>query len=223
MSSRAILTDIEGTTTSVSFVYQVLFPYAAKHLRDFILNRQDEADVRLELEAVRAIIGQPDADTAAIITQLTHWIDTDQKITPLKTLQGMIWKQGYAAGDFKGHVYPDAFEQLRRWHAQGIPLYVYSSGSVDAQKLLFGHSDFGDMTPLFSGYFDTRSGGKRDSASYTRIADSIGLPASDILFLSDIPEEIDAARAAGMQTAWLVREQTRLPAGAHANFTDIQP
>ncbi|MBU2479190.1 MAG: acireductone synthase, partial [Gammaproteobacteria bacterium] len=145
-------------------------------------------------------------DDAGIVAQLECWIDEDRKITPLKSLQGLIWEAGYRNGDFKGHVYADAAAQLHAWHAQGIPLYVYSSGSVYAQKLLFGFSEAGDLTPLFSGYYDTHIGGKREAASYRAIVDDIKLPAAEILFLSDIVEELDAAGDAGMQTLQLVRD-----------------
>ena len=127
-------------------------------------------------------------------------------MTPLKALQGLIWEEGYRRGDFKGHVYEDAARNLRRWHERGIALYVYSSGSVHAQKLLFGYSEAGDLTPLFSGYFDTAIGHKREAESYRAIAVAMDRPPQDILFLSDIGAELDAARAAGIQTVWLVRD-----------------
>lgn len=205
MGVEAIVTDIEGTTTSVRFVYDVLFPHARARMAAFVRAHASEPAVRAQLDAVAAETGQALDDEGAI-AELLRWMDEDRKITPLKALQGMIWKAGYAAGDFTGHVYADAERGLHRWKAQGLRLYIYSSGSVEAQKLLFGHSDFGDMTALFDGYFDTRIGGKRDEASYRRIADEIGLVPQRILFLSDIGEELDAARAAGLQTCWLVRD-----------------
>jgi enolase-phosphatase E1 len=200
--TRAVLTDIEGTTSSLSFVKDVLFPYSRAHLPDFVRAHRTDPDVRKILDDVLTGDG-PDDESA--IAELIRWIDQDRKATPLKSLQGMIWETGYRNGDFTGHVYGDAVAALRDWHARGIPLYVYSSGSVKAQQLLFGHSDAGDLTPLFSGYFDTAVGGKKEAASYRRIAESIGLPPGDILFLSDIKEELDAARAAGFATYWLVR------------------
>jgi enolase-phosphatase E1 len=184
---RAILTDIEGTTTSVTFVFDTLFPYARREM------------------AVAEEVGHALSEQEAV-EQLIEWIDQDRKVTPLKALQGMVWEAGYRNGDFTGHVYADAVENLRRWKAEGLDLYVYSSGSVKAQQLIFGFSDAGDLTPLFSGYFDTRIGHKRETASYQAIAQQIGRPASEILFLSDICEELDAARNAGMATYWLVRE-----------------
>jgi len=201
----AIVTDIEGTTSSLSFVKDVLFPYARKHLARYVAEHAQESKVRALLDAANQEAGGG-LDDAGIVAQLECWIDEDRKITPLKSLQGLIWEAGYRNGDFKGHVYADAAAQLHAWHAQGIPLYVYSSGSVYAQKLLFGFSEAGDLTPLFSGYYDTHIGGKREAASYRAIVDDIKLPAAEILFLSDIVEELDSAGDAGMQTLQLVRD-----------------
>ncbi len=144
--------------------------------------------------------------TEQLITQLIDWIDTDKKVTPLKSLQGLIWAAGYQQGDFNGHIYSDAANNLKKWHAQGLALYVYSSGSVYAQKLLFAHTEFGDLTPLFSGYFDTHIGSKQQVESYQRIAETIGLPSNQLLFLSDIYAELDAAKEAGFATIQLTRE-----------------
>lgn len=204
MKVRAILTDIEGTTSSIAFVADVLFPYARARLAEFV--RAHPAAAAPVLEQVRQAAGEPDLDVEGCIAQLLAWHDADRKIGPLKTLQGMIWADGYAAGTLTGHVYPDAVAGLRRWHAAGVALYVYSSGSVAAQKLLFGHSDHGDLIPLFAGYFDTAVGGKREPGSYAAIARAIGLPADAILFLSDVVEELDAAHAAGMPGILLARD-----------------
>jgi enolase-phosphatase E1 len=202
---KAIVTDIEGTTSSLSFVKDVLFPYARERMADFVRSHGRDAAVRKVLDDVRIETGTPLTDMECV-AQLLRWVDEDKKITPLKTLQGMIWEAGYHDGDFTGHVYEDAVRNLRRWREQGIALYVFSSGSVQAQRLIFGHSDYGDLTPLFSGYFDTTIGAKRDVEAYRRIAAAIAEEPSQVLFLSDIKEELDAARAAGMQTIWLVRE-----------------
>lgn len=217
---KAIVTDIEGTTSSLSFVKDVLFPYAREHLPDFVRNHQHQTEVSQLLADARKLVGDP-LDDEALIEQFIQWIDTDQKITPLKSLQGLIWLDGYRNGDFTGHVYEDAVRNLRSWHAQGYRLYVYSSGSVQAQKLLFGHSDFGDLTPLFSGYFDTHIGGKRECESYQHIAAELGLMAGQILFLSDIKEELDAARQAGLATCWLVREQVLDSHAEHVQVNDF--
>jgi enolase-phosphatase E1 len=202
---RAIVTDIEGTTSSLSFVKDVLFPYARKHLAGFVAAHAQEPRVRALLDEAKREAGN-ELDDAGIVAQLERWIDEDRKLTPLKSLQGLIWEAGYRNGDFKGHIYADAATQLQAWHARGIKLYVYSSGSVYAQKLLFSHSEAGDLTPLFSGYYDTHIGAKREADAYRAIVDEVGFPAGDILFLSDITEELEAAQAAGMQTRHLVRE-----------------
>jgi enolase-phosphatase E1 len=222
---RAILTDIEGTTSSLSFVKEVLFPYARRRMGDFVREHATEPAVRAQLDAVRTESGA-ELDDAGVVAQLLRWIDQDRKATPLKALQGMIWEAGYRDGDFRGHVYDDAARRLRAWHEGGLRLYVFSSGSTQAQQLLFGHSDAGDLTPLFSGYFDTRIGNKREEAAYGAIAAHIGLPPEEILFLSDIVEELDAARAAGMQTAQLVRDGALQPGAGHRqarSFDDIDP
>lgn len=202
---KAIVTDIEGTTTSLSFVKDVLFPYARAHMQKFIRDHATRSDIAQLLDDVRAAVGRP-LDIEAIGVQLLQWIDEDKKVTPLKSLQGLIWEEGYLRGDFHGHVYDDVVHKLREWHGWGIKLYVYSSGSVHAQKLLFSHTSYGDLTPLFSGYFDTNIGHKRDTASYASIRRELNLSPSEILFLSDVKEELDAARDVGMRTYWLMRE-----------------
>ncbi|MFE0500535.1 acireductone synthase [Lysobacter soli] len=204
MTIRAILTDIEGTTSSISFVKDVLFPYARRALPRFVAARGKEPGVRKWLDAVAAENGGICQDEV-IVEVLQGWIDEDRKHTALKALQGMIWADGYRNVDFTAHIYPDAATSLQDWHAAGLPLYVYSSGSVPAQRLFFGHSDAGDLTPLFSGWYDTEMGGKRDAQSYRNIVESIGIPAPEILFLSDVVEELDAAREAGLQTALIDR------------------
>lgn len=211
---KAIVTDIEGTTSSLSFVKGVLFPYARKSMMAFIEKNVSDKQVIEQIEAVRVIMNEP-ASLEQVVTRLVDWIDRDQKITPLKMLQGLIWETGYRNGDFHGHVYPDAVEALRQWHEAGIKLYVYSSGSVYAQKLLFAHTEYGDLTPLFSGYFDTNTGGKKEKESYVEIGRQIGLNAGEILFLSDIPAELDAAALAGFRVVQLARPGEASLAGAH--------
>ena len=224
MPIKAILTDIEGTTSAVSFVFDVLFPYAAKHLPDFVRQQAGRADVAEQLDAVRQDSHEPQADVERVIEILLGWIAEDRKATPLKALQGMVWEQGYKAGQLQGHVYPDAVEALKAWHQAGFKLYVYSSGSIQAQKLIFGCSEAGDLSALFSGYFDTTSGPKREAQSYQRITQAIGLEAAQILFLSDIVEELDAARAAGMATCGLAREGGELPGHVTVDsFSRIDP
>jgi enolase-phosphatase E1 len=206
MPITAVLTDIEGTTSAVSFVYDVLFPYAARQLPGFIREHHARADIATELEAVRSEAGAPDANLEQVIDILLGWMREDRKATPLKALQGRVWQQGYEQGELKGHVYPDAVAALKKWHSQGYGLYVYSSGSIQAQKLIFGCSEAGDLTGLFSGYFDTTSGGKRDGHSYITIAQAMGEAPQHVLFLSDVAAELDAAKAAGMATCGLARE-----------------
>ena len=154
---KAIVTDIEGTTTSLSFVKDVLIPYARSYLRDFVRPHQHEPAVREQLQAVEAPPGSS-LSTAEDVAQMQQWMDEDKKVTPLKSLQGMIWEDGYRRGAFTGHIYEDAARMLKEWHGRGIRLFVFSSGSVQAQHLLFSHSDYGDLTPLFDGYFDTHVG-----------------------------------------------------------------
>ena len=202
--AKAILTDIEGTTSSISFVKDTLFPFARRALPSFVKVHGHEPAVRKWLDLVATEMGGMCQD-AMIAEVMQGWIDEDRKHTALKALQGMIWADGYRNADFTAHLYPDAAQALQRWHADGLPLYVYSSGSVPAQRLFFGHSDAGDLTGLFSGWFDTEIGGKREADSYRRIAAEIGLPAAEILFLSDVVAELDAAREAGMDTVLIDR------------------
>ncbi|MBX9814796.1 MAG: acireductone synthase [Sphingomonas sp.] len=207
---RAILTDIEGTTSSIDFVARTLFPYARERLADYCAAHAEQvAPILAEVAAAEP--GDP-------IATLRRWIDEDRKATPLKELQGLIWADGYASGAFRGHVYADAVAGLRRWHAAGLALHVFSSGSVAAQKLLFGHSEAGDLTPLFSGYFDTKTGPKREARSYRAIAAAIGAAPEAVLFLSDTPEEVGAAREAGMRALRVDREGG---AGDVANFDAV--
>ena len=217
----AIVTDIEGTTTSISFVHDTLFPYAKAHVEEYILVHKNEPAVEKVLLEVQETANVYSED---IVRVLLEWMDQDKKITPLKTLQGMMWEEGFVQGAFQGHVYEDAHQQLLRWKERGIDLYVYSSGSVHAQKLLFGHSTYGDMTPLFSNYFDTRIGGKKESASYQAIAEQIGIAPQKILFLSDSLEELDAAKATGMQTLFVKRDRLCAKGCKHpivTNFYEI--
>ena len=213
---KLILTDIEGTTSSITFVKDVLFPYAADHLPAFVKEHINDENVQTALQQTAQLAAEDGDvinadDTDALIAKLLQWISEDRKVTPLKALQGLIWKTGYEQGDYKAHMYPDATEYLKKWHDSGLPLYVYSSGSVKAQELFFGYSQDGNLLPLFKGHFDTLVGGKRESQSYRNILAELqkthtSLNAADVLFLSDIKEELDAAKEAGMQTVWLLRD-----------------
>jgi enolase-phosphatase E1 len=216
---RAIVTDIEGTTSSISFVKDVLFPYAKQHLADYVHAHAAEPYVRHILDEVASVEQHTLTDEQAIIT-LLGWIDQDKKIAPLKNLQGLIWEHGYRNGDFYGHVYPDAHEQLEAWHAEGLTLAIFSSGSVYAQQLLFKHTEYGDLTSLFSDYFDTRIGMKQEQLAYEAICKKIGFAPNEILFLSDIATELDAASSYGMATYQLVREGTE-PCERHPQATSF--
>ncbi|WP_149193367.1 acireductone synthase [Luteimonas suaedae] len=199
-----ILTDIEGTTSSISFVKDVLFPYARRELPRFVHLRGGEPEVRRWLDEVATDLGGACQDDV-IVEALQGWIDQDRKHTALKALQGLLWAEGYRNGDYTAHVYPDAAAALRGWHRAGHRLAVYSSGSVAAQKLFFAHSDAGDLTPLFDAYFDTEIGGKREGTSYARIALALKRPPDELLFLSDVVAELDAAREAGLRTVLVDR------------------
>jgi len=218
---EAIVTDIEGTTSAIAFVKDILFPYAATAIPDFVRAHRERADLAEILDGVARESGLPRENIDALVAQLLQWIREDRKITPLKTLQGLVWRAGYESGVYKAHMYADAAVALRGWHARGIPLYVYSSGSIAAQQLFFAYSEAGDLTELFSGYFDTTTGAKQDSESYRKISEAIGVPPDRILFLSDVAGELDAARAAGFHTCWLQRPEDS-PAGAPAG-NDAHP
>ena len=204
MSRCAILTDIEGTTSSIAFVKEVLFPYARRLLPQFIASHGRDPEVRRWLDQVALENGGLCSD-AMVAEVLLGWIDEDRKHTALKALQGMLWKSGYERGDYRAHIYPDAVERLQLWKSRGHSLSVYSSGSVPAQHLFFGHSEAGDLRPLFDHWFDTTIGGKREADSYRQICATLQRPAAEIVFLSDVVEELDAAREAGLQTVLLDR------------------
>ncbi|WP_105166632.1 acireductone synthase [Pseudoalteromonas sp. T1lg23B] len=221
---KAIVTDIEGTITRISFVKDVLFPYAAKHLEHFVKTHHQREDVSTQIQAVRKELNNPDASIEEVIAALLGWIKADKKVTPLKQLQGYIWQSGYEEGDFTGHIYPDAYEFLCAQKADGADLYVYSSGSVKAQQLLFAHSDFGDIRHLFSDYFDTQVGAKQEPQSYQAILAQLPYPPEQVLFLSDVVAELDAAKAAGMKTLQLWRDAQPQSAAHPAihNFNDFE-
>jgi enolase-phosphatase E1 len=188
--------DIEGTTTPIAFVHEVLFPYARARLPQFC-----------DLHGDDPVMGEVarQAPNAPLLATLLGWMDRDEKITPLKTIQGMIWAQGYARGEIVADVYADVPPALRRWVKGGLRLYVYSSGSVAAQKQLFGHTPEGDLTGMFQGFFDTTAGPKREAASYAGICRGANISGAEMLFLSDVEAELDAAAEAGLLTCQLVR------------------
>jgi enolase-phosphatase E1 len=225
---RVLLLDVEGTTTAVSFVSDVLFSYARAHLREFLEASPNEPATRDDLAALRAERqaekepGAPEwraagqAETLASASAYAEWLmDRDRKSTALKSLQGRIWKGGYRSGALKSHVYPDVRPALERWRAQRRSVAIFSSGSVLAQRLLFEHTVEGDLTPLIHSYFDTTTGPKGAANSYRRIAEALRVAPAAVWFVSDVAAELDAARAAGMVTALCVRDGAAPPASDH--------
>jgi len=216
---RAILLDIEGTTTPLAFVHQVLFPYARARTHDFLRKHRDDPEVSGDVALLRTEYAAeppspelPPWDPEAYVYYL---MDRDRKSTGLKALQGRIWEAGYRAGELqgKGEVYPDVRPALERWHKAGIRIAIFSSGSVQAQRNLFANTTAGDLSHLLSGYFDTTTGPKREAASYHKIAAELSVRPAQVLFVSDVAAELDAARTAGMQTALCIRDpESQLPA-----------
>lgn len=229
-----MILDIEGTTTPITFVHDVLFPYARAHVRAYLDDTaRSDAEVRQIVEDLRGELPAsgfqlpaqlPKAEAAsrepraADIVPFIYWLmDRDRKCRPLKALQGRIWEQGYATGALQGEVYPDVREAFVRWTRAGIRIGIFSSGSVLAQQLLFAHSTAGNLSPFLSSYFDTRVGAKADADSYSRIAAALAVPPSSVLFVSDVAGELDAARVAGLQTRLCVRPPALPPAeSSHA-------
>lgn len=225
---RYVLTDIEGTTTPITFVHDVLFPYSRDHLPAFVSQNIQKPEVRAAIENTKATVSEEDGitlDDQGAIQQLLKWVAADRKHPALKALQGMIWRYGYEERAFTSQVYDDVRPALTAWKERGLTLGIYSSGSVEAQKLLFQYTDHGDMTPLFSDYFDTAVGGKREPAAYATILKHLGRKGSEVLFLSDIPEELVAAAENGIQTIQLLRPGTKPAEGQrHArDFSEIRP
>ncbi|KOV91172.1 acireductone synthase [Streptomyces sp. NRRL B-3648] len=201
IEADAVVLDIEGTTSATAFVVDVLYPYARSRLAALLTERAGEPEVARAMTGVRELTGEPDADAVRVEKVLHAWLDEDRKAAPLKTLQGVIWSEGFARGDLVPHFYDDVAPALRAWHAAGVRLYVYSSGSVAAQRAWFSSAPGGDLLPLLSGLYDTQNAGpKLEPESYRRIASAAGVPADRLLFLSDRPGELDAAREAGWRT-----------------------
>ena len=225
LRAAVALLDIEGTLGSIAFVRDVLFPYADARIDEFAALRGGEPDVRAVLDLAAREANVDAFDLSGILAALHEWSAGDVKTTPLKAIQGMIWRDGFESGAIVGHLYPDAVEALRRYRSNGVLLAIYSSGSVAAQRLLFGHSVAGDLIEMFAGFYDTTSGPKLESDSYTRIAQALGFAPASVAFFSDNERELDAARDAGMQTVQLVRpEDGTKPDPNHAivaTFADI--
>ncbi len=205
--ASAALVDIEGTVGSIAFVRDVLFPYARDRLDAYVEAHKEEPRIRALLDEAAREAGADVHDLRAILHALHAWAAADLKVTVLKELQGLIWIEGFESSGLRGHLFDDAIAALRRFHEAGVKLYIYSSGSVAAQKLLFEHSVAGDLVPLMHGFYDTTIGGKRERASYGRIAHEIKIPVERIVFFSDSEAELDAARLAGVQTVQLARPE----------------
>jgi enolase-phosphatase E1 len=214
---RFVLLDIEGTTTSISFVHDVLFPYSLERIESFVQKNESLPKVQDALSGVKLTMSEEsnlnDPTLGDCIEQLKTWIREDRKHTSLKSLQGLIWKEGFETKAYTSHLYSEVSSCLKEWKEKGLELGIYSSGSVGAQKLLFSHTVDGDLTPLLSAFFDTEVGHKREEKSYSNIQGQLNIPAPSILFLSDVPEELEAAQNAGLQTLHVVREGTESKEG----------
>ncbi|RMA97228.1 acireductone synthase [Hydrogenothermus marinus] len=200
---KAILLDIEGTVSPISFVKDVMFPYSMEKMENYIKNNKEK--VKHILDKVREIEGKNLTDEEVIKT-LKRWIDEDKKIDPLKEIQGYIWKEGFETGKLKAPIYKDAYEKMKQWKDK-YKLYIYSSGSVNAQKLFFSYTEYGNILDWFSGHFDLKIGSKKEKSSYEKIAKEIGLKPEKILFLSDNPDEIKAAKEAGLEVIKVSRPE----------------
>ncbi len=224
---RGILLDVEGTTSSISFVYDVLFEFAKRHVGEFLSGRADDPIVR---SLAAGIAAEANVDSQAAPERLAlaaiDLMNRDVKSTPLKTLQGLIWRGGFESGELVSHVFADVPPALEQWAASGLDVRIYSSGSIEAQRLYFGHTSAGNLLPHLRGHYDTTTGPKRDASSYAKIAADMGIEPRQILFVSDVGAELDAARSAGMATALAVRPGNRDPGGLldHepiSSFTEI--
>ena len=222
-AGRAILLDIEGTTSSIQYVHDVLFPYARRECAAFLAAHWDEPATKAACERIATDAGvAAPASQETIVREVFRLMDGDVKATGLKELQGLIWERGFLSGELRAHVYPDVPPALSAWRAAGIDIRIYSSGSIAAQKLFFGHTDAGDLLGFFRGHYDTTSGPKKAAASYRAIAAAMGYPPNEILFVSDLAAELNAARKAGVATAKSVRPGNAVePDAGHAAITDF--
>ena len=220
---RAMLLDIEGTTTPIAFVHEVLFSYARNHVKDFLANNLHSEDVLEDValltqeHAIDINKGEnppPTSDLESVATYVDWLIERDRKSTGLKSLQGKIWRQGYSDGTLKAQVYADVAPAFERWRAEGLSINIFSSGSVLAQKLLFAHTEAGNLTRFIDHYFDTNVGKKGEAESYRRIAKALSLSANEVLFVSDVVAELQAAKEAGMETLLSIRPGNQAQAKA---------
>ncbi|GAA4878398.1 acireductone synthase [Ferrimonas pelagia] len=220
MGIKAIIVDTAGTTTDFQFIKEVLFSYSEQAMPAFIANNRNDFAIANLLDDVQELAGKKDLNTDELVDLLVAWIHDDSKATAIKTLQGLIWQQGYLSGDFKGHVYADAVRMLKQWQSSGKRLYSFSSSSADAQELLFRHSDQGDISGLFYGHFDTMLGQKNDVQAYKNILNTISLRPKQVLYLSDELAELNAAREAGLNTYQIVRSDD-VRQGSHPTAVDF--
>ena len=228
---RGIIVDIEGTTTPISFVHEVLFAYARKRIKDFLIAHGADDRVNHDLKLLSQEHdrdlregNEPPRLTEAPVSYATYvaWLmDLDRKSTGLKSLQGKIWEEGYEDGTLRAQVFPDVAPAFARWRANGLVISIFSSGSVLAQKLLFAHTETGDLTSFISDYFDTRVGKKGEAESYRHIAKAMKFAPNELLFVSDVVAELAAAREAGMETALSIRPGNQ-PPEATAHYRTIQ-
>jgi enolase-phosphatase E1 len=233
MPTQSILCDIEGTTTSIAFAKEVLFPLSFREMEPFIRQNWSNPEISKDLAAVREELRKMDPQKRLdqvsedeVIQILRSWIVEDRKATALKSIQGKIWKESFESGRLRGHVYPDVPPAFQQWAALGIQLDIFSSGSIEAQKLVFKFSEAGDLSPYISRYFDTTTGPKKEAASYLSIAKQIGRSPSSILFLSDAPDELDAASTAGFDVLHVIRDggssESTSPFRAISSFDQIK-
>lgn len=201
-----VVYDIEGTTSSTGFVHSTLYPYSRERFAAYLAEHGHEARVAEQVDAVRRLVDDPELDVDGVVEQLDRWLDGDEKITPLKALQGWIWSDGFAAGHLTSHFFDDAIPAIRRHHAEGKALSIFSSGSVAAQLAWFGHTPEGSLLDLFDHHFDTENlGPKRVASSYVEIARRLGAEPGAIVFFSDLVAELDAAREAGVHAVGVRR------------------
>ncbi len=214
LSTRLILLDIEGTTSSVSYVFEVMYPFAKEKLPEFLEKNWDSERVQAGCNQLAKDVGAGGIDAwgddpvvrrTRVVEEANKLIDNDVKATGLKELQGLIWAEGYEAGELKSHLYPDVVPALRKWKEEGLEISIFSSGSIKAQKVFFKHTECGDLSDCLSGHYDTTTGPKKEAQSYNLISSDFGVEPSRVVFLSDVVAELDAARDAGMKTILVKR------------------
>ncbi len=228
-SGRGILLDIEGTTSSVSFVYDVMFPFVRRELDKYLCANWDSAALNEVCDLIAKDAGyesfvvwcgnetEVGKRQQLIRAEVLRLMDGDVKATGLKALQGLIWQSGFESGEMRAHIYDDVLPAIQAWNDAGCDVRIFSSGSIAAQKLFFGHTAAGNLLHLFRSHYDTTTGPKKKAVSYQAIAKDFGLPPAQILFLSDVPDELDAARAAGLPTGLCKRPGNAKVAAGHGH------